>query len=214
MSYIVENIPYAARVVDSYPYSVGGTRAQAELLKARGVDGLIGYLGAINKARLSYALEAGMGFMPVTRAGEYSDGAADELAELAGLAIPKGVCVWLDVEGLAAYHTMPAILISQLSSWARSIIGAGFVAGLYVGSPQPLTSEELYNLPFTRYWQGLGSCKDRFGNLAEPSCGWCMNQLYHAEKNGIVWKDTGVLVDANGVGRDYKKRAPVWMRET
>lgn len=201
----------SARVVDSLPYSMSGTRAQAEALKDTAVDGLIGYLGVIDRSRLGYVLDAGLGFMAVTRAGEYSDGAADEIAQLRVLGIPSGSTVWLDLEGLTAFHTDPAVLMRKLAEWARPINGEGHIASLYVGSPQPLTGPELFSLPFFRYWWGLGRCADRENRLAEPDCGWCMVQQYHGQKNGMIWKDTGVLVDTNGVQLDYRKRAPVWV---
>src|SRR5688572_23711541 len=91
-----------ARGVDSLPFSNTGTQDQANALRATGIDFVVGYLGAMNAARLSYVLNAGMGFMPVTFAGEYKDGAVDELNQLKALGIPAGATVWLDVEGVAS----------------------------------------------------------------------------------------------------------------
>lgn len=200
-----------ARAVDSDPFSRAGTPQQAAALRASGVDCLIGYLGAMNAARLQAVLNAGLAFMPVTFAGEYKDGAADELAQLAALGLPKGCTVWLDLEGLEAWKTDPLKLIAMINAWADAISGAGYMPGLYVGAPQPLTSAELYALRVVRYWWGLGRCIDRNGNLAEPKCGWCMVQQFHGQAQGMLWKDTGVFVDTNGIQCDYQCRLPVWV---
>lgn len=200
-----------ARGVDSLPFSQGGTRMQANALKATGIDFFVGYLGAMNKSRLAAVLDAGLAFMPVTLAGEYTDGAADELAQLAALDIPKGTTVWLDLEGLKAWRTDPPVLIDLLAKWANAVKGAGYVAGLYVGAPQPLTGRELYALPFTNYWLGIGRCVDRTGNDAYPQCGWCMRQDWHNQGNGMLWKNTGVLVDTNSIQCDHAGRLPTWV---
>jgi hypothetical protein len=208
-----------ARVIDSLPFSQGGTAAQAAALKESGVDGVIGYLGAMTPPRLALVLAAGLAFMPVTFAGEYKDGAADEIAQLTKLGIPKGATVWLDLEGLDPWEMGKtpagrAQLIALLRGWATAIANAGWMPGLYVGAPQPLTSKELYALPFVRYWWGLGKPIDSNGALVYPDCGWCMIQQWHGDpvkKGGMYWKDTGVFVDTNGVQMDHKNRLPVWV---
>lgn len=199
-----------ARAVDSYPFSGAGTCAQAQALKRTGVDCLIGYLGVMNVVRLNAVLDAGLAFMPVTRAGEYLDGAADEVAQLEALGIPAGVTVWLDLEGLDAWNTEPAKLIGLINAWADKIAERGWMPGLYVGAPQPLTSKQLYQLRVVRYWWGLGKPIDKTGALVYPDCGWCMIQQWHGQKNGMLWKDTGVFVDTNGVQMDHRNRLPVW----
>lgn len=201
-----------ARVVDSLPYSQGGTAQQAAALAASGVEGFVGYLGAMNPARLKYILDAGLGFMPVTFAGEYKDGAADELAQLAALGIPKGATVWLDLEGINAWNTPAAELIKLIEAWATAIVGAGYMAGLYVGAPQPLTGKQLFALKgITRYWLGQGRCIGKDGLDAYPDCGWCMRQDWHNQGNGMYFKKTGVLVDTNAVQADHRGRLPVWV---
>jgi hypothetical protein len=187
---------------------MGGTAAQAKALKASGIDFFVGYLGTLNTARLQCILDAGLAFMPVTLAGEHFDGAGDEVKQIESLGIPMGVTVWLDLEGHKAFHTPPAELILGVNQWAETIAGAGYQPGLYVGSPQPLTSEELWRLKVTRYWNALSREADRFGQLAEPKCGWCMWQM-HPQK---VWRDSGVFVDVNIIGADFMNRVPTWCR--
>lgn len=208
----VETAFPGARGVDSLPYSQGGTAPQACALAASGVEFFVGYLGAMNPTRLGYLLTAGLAFMPVTFAGEYKDGAADELAQLRALGIPKGCTVWLDLEGLDAWNTPADKLAALIEAWARDIVAAGYIAGLYVGAPQPLTGKQLYALKgITRYWLGIGRCVGKDGLDAYPQCGWCMRQDWHGKKNGMMWKGTGVFVDTNAIQCDHKGRLPTWV---
>ncbi len=195
-----------ARGVDSYPYSSGGSALQAMALKDSGIDFFVGYLGTVNSARLKYILDAGMAFMPVTLAAAY-DGkqAADQCK---ALSLPPGMTVWLDLEGAIAFKTPPEELIAKINGWADAVKAAGYVPGIYVGSPQPLSSEELWNLHVVRYWNALSREQDRRGALAEPKCGWCMWQM----NPSVTWKSTGVFVDVNIIGADFLGRMPTWVR--
>lgn len=198
-----------ARGVDSYPYSIGGTSLQADALKARGVDFFVGYLGQINIERLGYLLRAGLAFMPVTTAAAYDGPRA--VAQCRALGLPAGCTVWLDVEGMAAWKTPPAELIAKINAWADAVKAAGYMPGIYVGAPQPLTGSELYSLRVVRYWLGIGRCVDRNGKDAYPECGWCMRQDWHGQTSGMLWKDTGVFVDTNGIQCDHRGRLPTWV---
>ncbi len=200
------NAPVGARLVDSLPFSNGGTAEDARRLKAAGADGLAGYLGAMTKQRLEYLLDAGLAYLPVTFAGEYMDGAGDELFQLGALGIPVGTTVFLDLEGRKAFDTEPTLLASQIDAWATAIEAARYIPGLYVGSPQPFTEAELWKLKVRRYWQGQGATRDRFGKLAEPTgCGWCLRQAFPSVSYGGVW------VDHNQVTQDYRGRVPTWV---
>jgi len=199
---IVNQVHVGARGADSLPFSMGGTAEQARALKAAGYDFLVGYLGSMNPARLKYVLDAGLGFMPVTFAGEYEDGANDEIAQLRALGVPAGVSVWLDLEGMRAWKSDPKQLIAKIDAWADAVAAGGWMPCLYVGAPQPLTSAELHKLHVVRYWRGQGRCVDRTGALAEPTNGWCMTQMFPSVTRG------GVLIDANIVGQDYRGRVP------
>ena len=213
-----------AVVLDSLPFSLSGTATQAKALKSTGVDAIVGYLGAINSARLSYILDAGMAFMPVTYAADAFGG--DTIVKRCNdLGLSKNVTVWQDLEGIHVFQMEPLALRSRLNVASLKVQQSGFMPGVYIGAPQPLTSEELFSLTAVRYWKGIGRCVDRFGKLAEPTCGWSMVQLYHGEKNamgmtwrdldptqqGRVWKDTGVFVDPNMIGADYQGRVPNWV---
>jgi hypothetical protein len=208
---IVEQVPVGSRVVDSLPYSQGGTMAHATALAASGVDGLVGYLGAMTPVRLRYLLDAGLGFMPVTFAAAYDGTRA--VAQCLNLGLPTGTTVWLDVEGKAAWGTPAAELIAKINAWADAVSRGGYQPGIYVGAPQPLTGAELHNLKVVRYWLGIGRCVDRTGKDAYPSCGWCMRQDWHGQQLGMMWRDTGVLVDTNSVQCDHRGRLPSWVRQ-
>ncbi len=194
-----------ASVVDSLPFSQAGTAAQAKALKASGVDAVAGYIGLFTKERLAAVLASGMAFLPVTLAGEYDDGAGDEIVQLKALSIPSGTTVFLDLEGLAAFKSDPVVLAGKINVWAQAILAAGYIPGLYVGVPQPFTSAELWALKVQRYWRGQGSIRDRNDALAEPTGGWCMTQVYPSYTRGGVW------VDSNMVGQDYRMRVPTWV---
>jgi hypothetical protein len=174
-------------------------------LQESGVHALAGYLGVINAARVGFLLDAGLAFLPVTLAGEYNDGPADEVGQLQALQVPNGTTVFLDLEGMTAFKTDPALLIAKINAWAEGILAAGFTPGLYVGVPQTLTSAELYALKVQRYWRGQGSVRDRNNALAEPNCGWCITQMYPSLTRGNTW------VDCNMIGQDYKGRVPAWV---
>lgn len=197
-----------ARGVDSLPFSQGGTTAQAEALAASGIEFFVGYLGVINGARLKRLLDAGVAFMPVTLASAYNG--ATSVAQCKALGLPSGTTVWLDLEGKAAYDTPAPALIAKINAWADAVKAAGYEPGLYVGSPQPLTSEELYALRVVRYWNALSRESDRNGKLAEPRCGWCMWQM----NDSVIWKGTGVFVDVNMIGKDFQGRLPTWVRSS
>lgn len=198
--------PVGAHVVDSLPFSQAGTLEQAKALRASGVDALVGYLGVINATRVGHLHAAGLAFMPVTLAGEYEDGPADEIGQLRALGIPPGASVWLDLEGMKAFKSNPAELIAKSNAWADPIAAASYMPCLYVGVPQPLTSDELYALRVKRYWRGQGSVRDRFNALAEPTrCGWCMTQMFPSYHRGGAW------VDSNMIGQDYQARTPAWV---
>lgn len=213
----VEVAHVGARGVDSLPFSQGGTEAQANALKATGIDFFVGYLGAMTKARLAFVMAAGLAFMPVTFAGEYKDGAADEIAQLRALEIPEGASVWLDFEGLDPWNMGKtaagrADLARLINAWAKDIAAAGYMPCLYVGAPQPLTGADLYALGVVRYWLGIGRCVDYSGKDAYPACGWSMRQDWHNEgSRGVNWRGTGVFVDTNAIQCDHRGRLPAWV---
>lgn len=197
-----------ARVIDSLPFSQSGTSNQAQALKDRGVDGVCGYLGVINPERLNYIISAGLAFMPVTLAGAYFDGASAEITQLKALGLPQATTVWLDLEGMKSFTRPAAEQEQQINQWGTDIKSAGFIPGLYIGSPQPFTGDELARLNVFRYWKAPSRVLDRNGkSWDEPTgCGFCMWQMWPQG----MYKDTGVFVDVNIIGQDRKGRLPTW----
>ena len=216
-----------ARGVDSLSFSQAGTLAQAHILKASGVDYFVGYLGEMTPARLGIVLAAGLAFMPVTRANRF-DG-AQAVLECQRLGLPKGCTVWLDLEGREIEdedwttasandrERLASRLIEIINDWARAVAGAGHLPAIYVGSPQPLTADELWKLAVVRYWKAYTRVYDRFGRTHdEPTkAGWCQLQLSHGEKLGQLWPPGNVpnktLVDVNAIQVDRLGRLPTWI---
>lgn len=181
---------------------LSGTSASA--LRAAGMHFAIRYLGSLEAAEVQHILEAGLALMPVTYSrapgwqptGELGleDGMlAAGRADAAGF--PSGVTVWCDLEGASGdVDTTTA----YVNAWAGVVRDAGFDPGLYVGSGQALDGAQLYALAVDRYWRS-------FSKVPEPTCGWCMLQLY---KTTIV---AGVGVDVDVVQYDYRARVPNWL---
>lgn len=213
---VVKAFP-GARGFDSLGFSQVGKADQANEM-AKDFEFYVGYLGAMNAARLGYILDAGMGFMPVTFGGGYKKPAVS-LIQMNALSMPAGVTVWADMEGLDVWNTPWAQVASEVEAWAAAMNGAGYEAGLYVGAPQPGTGKQLYSLKgITKYWLGQGRCIGKDGLDAYPDCGWCMRQDWHNNPNaaqgvkgGMLWKQTGVLIDTNSIQADHKGRLPNWV---
>lgn len=192
-----------ALVVDSLPYSMGGTPKIAQALAAEGVSALIGYLGAMNADRVGYLVEAGIQLGAVTFGTnvEHFDGAT-AVRQAQALGYPEGATIFLDVEGLAIFHTDPARLIDAINVWGGTVASNGYRDALYIGVPQPLDSAELYALHESLYWHGQGQVRDRQNRFADPACGWCMRQKWPSLLRG------GIKVDDNTIAPDNLGRLP------
>ena len=195
-------IPVGSRVVDSLPFSRGGDAAGAARLKAAGVEAVALYIGAAGPQRVADCLAAGLGVFAVTfgsRSARQDPASAIATAKAWGLS--AGTSIFLDVEG-AGTMSDPTLL-GDINAWGDAVAAAGYLPGIYVAPPQPMTSDELYHLRVVRYWKGGGSIRDRNGQLAEPTgCGWCMTQMWPSQMCA------GYLVDWNIVGEDFKGRLP------
>jgi len=195
-----------ARGADSYPFSLGGTDAQALELYNTGIEFIVGYLGVINKERLSHILKNNMAFMPVTLAGRYDP--KTSILAIKGLELTYNCTIWLDLEGKASYDTPPIELITKINDWAQAIKDEGYQPGLYIGSPQPLTADELWRLKVVRYWKAPSRVIDRNGKTWDgPQCGFCMYQAWPQK----LWRGSGVLVDVDFIQQDFLGRLPNWV---
>lgn len=217
--------PVGAKIVDSLPFSRGGTGLTARAMAAAGVNGVALYLGAAGPVQVAACLEAGLGMIGVTFGGAYNGAAAVAQAKALGLPTmqPDGRAtpIALDLEGEVVGQAHAAVsyprsqhrsmiplalhvnatvdeLIQKIVAWASPVKAAGYMPILYVGVPQPFTSSELWKLPVVRYWKGQGLARDRFGNGVEPDhAGWTLTQAWPSVLCG------GVLVDFNQVSHDY-----------
>jgi hypothetical protein len=184
------------------------TPASAKALKAAGIDGVMRYLGGFGVPERDAILNAGLelgcvtysrapGWTPTPGMGT-TDGQA-ALARLNSAGMPRGMTVWLDLEGCQG---TAAEAIAWVTEWSSQIVPAGYIAGLYVGSFQPLNAVQLYSLPVTAYWRSLSE------GCPEPACGWQMIQC---------WPTTtvcGIGVDYDFTMADHKNRFPMILAST
>lgn len=203
----IEKATVGARGFDSVEYSMGAIPSLAARMAASGLEFFVGYLGTVNPARLQATLNAGMPFMPVGYAGAFDGRVA--LAQMKALAIPVGCTVWCDLEGKKWFDTPAEEVMRRIDGeWAAPLVEAGYNCGIYVGSPQPLSSAQLYALKnVTHYWNALSREVDHENRLAEPQCGWCLYQM----NDSVRWRNTGVLIDVDVISKDYKGRLPDWV---
>lgn len=101
---------------------------------------------------------AAYGWVPSQQLGtEYGTNAANNALSIG---LPKGMNLWLDLEGVAA-GTTAATVIAYCQAWYAAVKAAGYVPGLYVGADCVLSGEQLYrNLSFQHYWKSLSRVPD------------------------------------------------------
>lgn len=110
---------------------------------------------------------------------------------------PAGSVLWLDFEDC----TLPATaIIPWLTQWYLTVQRSGYAPGLYVGAPQPLTSAQLYALPFTHYWRSVSTVPD------------VAIRGYQLDQTGANALLDGVYVDTDQVRADCKGGRPIAMR--
>ncbi len=163
-------------------------------LAARGVVWRAGYIEKTSAEELAEQLAAGIAFCPVTYALDFN--AAAHVAKLQALGIPKGVTVFLDIEG---QNLDPTVLINKINAWAFSIRQAGYDPGMYVGAGCPLNDAQLYALDVDRYWHSVSRVPD-------PKVrGCCVRQI---RPNDV--KPTGLDIDVDIVEPDYEGGLPTF----
>lgn len=203
---VAKPIPVGSRLIDSLPFSQSDGH-QAAALRASGVEGVALYLGVASAACVEACYAAGLGVVGVTlaQAPEHYDGHA-AVAHAKAMGLASGTSLFLDVEGPTVYKTPPNVLIPAIDKWADEI-APDFLPGIYLGSPQPLTQDELTALHVVRYWRAPARVVDRFGKSFDgPAPGWCMFQGWPQ----MMWRDSGVFVDVDFVYEDFRGRVPVW----
>lgn len=201
---VAKPLKVGARGIDSEPWSHVGDTTHAQGLISSGIDFVALYLGAVTPSVIQRVTDAGLGYLPVCYANAINGATpgASTVSQLTALGIPPGVTVFLDIEG-ASTLIDPAGLIDKINAWCDVVSSNGFIPGVYVGSPQPFTSAELYGLKVQRYWRAPSRVVDRNGALAEPQCGWCLFQAWPSVSWADVWSDVDFAY------QDYRGRVPI-----
>lgn len=128
----------------------------------------------------------------------YGDNAASSAL---ALGIPRGVTVWLDLEGVAV-GTPAETVVRYCNLWFQRVFALGYQPGLYVGWHCGLSPEELSTrLRFTRYWAAYNLNRDQ-----EPAGrGICMKQREAtAEERAAV----PFAIDGNSIRADKRGDYP------
>jgi hypothetical protein len=104
------------------------------------------------------------------------------------LQLPAGVSVWCDLEGVDP--SVPAADVeAYCRAWYDAVQAVGMLPGLYVGWNAGLNAEQLYALPFTRYWRAYNLNSDQ----APATRGCCMSQALAMPADDPL--DLGIDVD-------------------
>jgi hypothetical protein len=144
------------------------------------------------------ATEARVG-EPLSAATGHESGAIS-VQRAQALRAPSSVHVMIDLERPAAGSNVPA----HVNTFSAELSAASFGPLLYVGQPQPCTSSELFHMAPSRYWKAAGRIVDDRGELAEPSCGWCIVQCSPLEQDLF-----GQVVDVDFIQADNEGRLPI-----
>ena len=140
---------------------------------------------------------APQGWVPSLSLGRANGTAAAANAKQVGL--PPGMCLWLDLEGVAA-STPATAVIAYCNRWFRAVSDAGYLPGLYVGASCGLTSEQLgRDLTCRYYWQSGSTVPDVAG------AGYCMVQTI-----STGFDIAGVAYDRDMVQADARGATPIW----
>jgi len=187
----------------------------AALFRAQGYAFCLRYLsigtpqdaGDLSTAEALDILNAGLALMPVQHVlkspwaptlalgNEFGANAAANAQEVG---FPAGVCVWCDLEGVAA-GTAAQDVIDYCTAWFEGVSAAGYLPGLYVGPDCVLDGAQLYALPFGHYWQAASQTPNLAGR------GYQMQQrLVRDPVNGIG-------IDANQTHEDSAVGRAKWL---
>ena len=192
MSRIAAPASLNARGFDTYAQL---TAADYAALKAHGFDFVVRYVENLSTYEVDACLSAGLAIMGVTIADDFNP--ATTVADAKNNAgLPPGTTLFLDLEGVSLPS---AALKAKCAAWANGVKVAGYVPGVYVGAACGLTAEELWELPFVRYWKSASS-------VPEPAhAGFCMYQLLPCNQ-----RIAGAEVDVDFVQQDFLGRVPTW----
>jgi hypothetical protein len=144
-------------------------------------------------------VESAESWMPSEQKGhDYGRGAA---AACRALALPAGVTVWCDLEGVSTL-ARPGEIDRYCRLWYAHVKAAGYEPGLYVGWRAGLDARALYRLPFARYWSAYNLNADERPAVV----GVCMKQ--RAAKPGDLPLGAALSLDTDLVTGDLLGRVP------
>lgn len=109
-----------------------------------------------------------------------------------------GVTIWLDLEGINN-STSHQSVIDYCKYWYNEVKSANYLPGLYVGDGCILDPDELYDLPFTRYWKSISDVP------IVATRGYCMTQSLYS------YPVFGISIDRDIVNRDNLSGLPTMM---
>jgi hypothetical protein len=132
---------------------------------------------------------------PSAQLGQTCGQAAAANAVAAGL--PAGICLWLDLEGVAA-GTDSSVIGQYCSAWFKAVSAKGYLPGLYVGSDCGLSGDQLAALGCRYFWRSGSQVPD----LSAP--GYCLQQTIDAAN--VV---DGIAFDLDCVQPDSAGKTPV-----
>ena len=121
--------------------------------------------------------------------------------QLKTVGVPKGASLVLDFESVDVDEEEA---ITWVNAWSKVVDDAGYVPGIYVGVPQPISSANLYDaLPYiSHYWKSCsGSAADvavRGYQIIQDACGQSID---------------GVAVDFDTATEDNLKSSAIGIKE-
>lgn len=120
------------------------------------------------------------------------------------LGVPRGVTVWLDLEGVAI-RTPAEQVIRYCNYWFDAVVAWGYEPGVYVGWQPILTGVQLYKrLKFARYWGAYNENADQTPIVR----GYCMHQ--HVAKDGDIPPGVTIPIDTNITMTDHLNGLPTF----
>jgi len=182
--------------------------AQAAEFRANGFEACFRYIprtpslikGNVTGAEMQAILNAGLalgfvqhcpepGFMPTAALGSsYGDFAGLYASQIG---VPKGMILWLDLEGVAT-GASSSDADAYCRAWFAEVEKAGYIGGLYVGFGTNLSDAQLYELPTKNYWRSY-NCDQHI-----PTRGFQIVQHTVKSLNGIQYDPDTIAADLLG----------------
>lgn len=125
--------------------------------------------------------------------------AAAASSQAKACALPPGMCLWLDLEGVA-HGTATADIVAYCNAWFDIVRSNGFQPGLYVGANCGLDGKTLGTaLACEHFWRSGSTVPDVAGR------GYCMVQTISS--NFVL---AGIAYDLDVIQTDAKGSTPFW----